>query len=127
MRAGADVVVLEARERVGGRVEQVPLPDGRTLQIGGEVVAEFHTASLELAAELGLTIEPSYASLPGVSTWGLVDGVLTGDDPPWFTPEEAAADERCEEAFRRLCRTVDPDDPWSHPDAAAAALSSGSS
>jgi monoamine oxidase len=118
MRAGADMVVLEARERVGGRVEQVPLPDGRTLQMGGEVVAGFHTAYLELAAELGLTIEPSYASLPGVSTWGLVEGVLTGDDPPWFTPEEAAANGRCEESFRQLCRTIDPDHPWSHPDAA---------
>ncbi|HRD63051.1 MAG TPA: FAD-dependent oxidoreductase, partial [Nocardioides sp.] len=32
--AGARVTVLEARDRVGGRVEQVELPDGRRVQLG---------------------------------------------------------------------------------------------
>ncbi|MET0684280.1 MAG: FAD-dependent oxidoreductase, partial [Solirubrobacteraceae bacterium] len=36
--AGADVVVLEARHRAGGRVEQTELADGRLVQLGGEVV-----------------------------------------------------------------------------------------
>ena len=36
--AGADVVVLEARNRPGGRVEQTELADGRLVQLGGEVV-----------------------------------------------------------------------------------------
>ncbi len=35
---GADVLVLEARNRVGGRVEQVTLDDGRIVQLGGEVI-----------------------------------------------------------------------------------------
>ena len=35
---GAAVTVLEARDRVGGRVEQAELPDGRLVQLGGEVV-----------------------------------------------------------------------------------------
>ena len=38
-RGGADVVVLEARNRPGGRVEQTTLADGRLVQLGGEVVA----------------------------------------------------------------------------------------
>src|SRR5213076_20920 len=33
-RGGEDVLVLEARDRPGGSVEQVALPDGRTLQMG---------------------------------------------------------------------------------------------
>ena len=41
---GADVLVLEARDRVGGRVEQVTLHDGRIVQLGGEVVGNGHTA-----------------------------------------------------------------------------------
>ena len=45
--------VLEARDRVGGRVEQLELPDGRVLQLGGEVVGAFHTAYLALAASSG--------------------------------------------------------------------------
>ena len=37
-RDGVDVVVLEARNRPGGRVEQTQLEDGRLVQLGGEVV-----------------------------------------------------------------------------------------
>ena len=32
-RSGADVIVLEARDRVGGRVEAVMLPDGRSAAV----------------------------------------------------------------------------------------------
>ena len=40
---GADVLVLEARDRVGGRVEQVSVDDGRPVQLGGELVGAAHT------------------------------------------------------------------------------------
>ena len=53
---GADVLVLEARARVGGRVEQVTLDDGRLVQLGGEVIGNAHTAYQQLVAELGLTL-----------------------------------------------------------------------
>ncbi len=55
-RAGTDVMVLEARARTGGRVEQQWLPDGRPVQLGGELTAEWQYAYLELVAELGLTV-----------------------------------------------------------------------
>jgi monoamine oxidase len=77
-RGGADVLVLEARSRVGGRVEATTLPDGRTVQLGGEVIGHVHTAYLELVAELGLTVEPSYVADPGEISWGLADGVFVG-------------------------------------------------
>ncbi len=50
---GADVLVLEARDRVGGRVEQVTLTDGRLVQMGGEVVGSGHPAYLALSASSG--------------------------------------------------------------------------
>ena len=65
---GAQVTVLEARDRVGGRVEQVELPDGRLVQLGGEVVGNAHTAYLGLVAELGLTLRASYVAEPGEIT-----------------------------------------------------------
>jgi monoamine oxidase len=115
--AGADVVVLEARDRPGGRVEAVPLPDGRTMQAGGEVFGREHRAYGELATELGLTIETSYVDDPGEMSWGLQEGVVVGDDAPWMNDRERADAERIDREFTRLAATVDPDDPWRHPDA----------
>jgi monoamine oxidase len=119
VRAGADVVVLEARPRVGGRVESVTLDDGRVVQTGGEVFGHDHRAYRELVDDLGLAIEPSYVAEPGQMSWGLVDGVFIGDDPPWMTAEERADLERVERAFATLAREVDAGDPWSHPRAAS--------
>jgi monoamine oxidase len=114
-RGGADVVVLEARNRPGGRVEQTDLADGRLVQLGGEVVAPFHTAYTELVGELGLTLVPAFPDLPGEDTWLLVDGRHVGADHPWFDDVDRRSYEQVEHAFRELTRTVDPDDPWSHP------------
>jgi monoamine oxidase len=117
--AGADVLVVEARDRPGGRVEAVALPDGHTAQAGGEVFGPGHTAYAQLVDELGLAVGPSYVADPGEISWGLVDGVYVGDDLPWMTDRERADTERVQDAFVALAETVDPDDPWSHPDAAA--------
>jgi monoamine oxidase/putrescine oxidase len=117
MRGGADVIVLEARSRVGGRVDALTLPDGRTVQLGGEVVGAGHTAYLELISELGLAVEPSYVADPGEMTWGLHEGVFVGDQAPWMNAEEHADAERIDSLFASLAASVDPDDPWSHPDA----------
>ncbi len=117
--AGADVVVLEARSRPGGRVEQTTLEDGRLVQLGGEVVGEFHTAYRDLVAELGLSLVPAFPGLPGVDTAVLVDGRHLGDDFDWMTDQDRSSYAAAEAAFIKLCLEVDPDDPWSHPDAAA--------
>ncbi len=81
VRGGADVLVLEARNRVGGRVEQVTLDDGRIVQLGGEVIGNSHTAYQELVAELGLTLIPSYVAEPGELTYVLHEGAFVGDTP----------------------------------------------
>jgi monoamine oxidase len=114
--AGADVVVLEARPRVGGRVEAVELEDGRVAQGGGEVIGEEHRSYRELVGELGLALEPSYVADPGAMSWGLEEGVFVGDDGPWLSEDERADLLRVEAEFARLATTVDAEDPWSHPD-----------
>ncbi len=116
--AGVDVVVVEARSRPGGRVEQTVLDDGRAVQLGGEVVGPGHTAYRKLVAELGLTMEQAFPSRPGEDTWVLADRVVIGDGMPWLDAADRTSYERAEQAFGRLVRTVDPDDPWSHPEAA---------
>ncbi len=117
-RAGADVLLLESRDRVGGRVAQTGLPDGRLVQLGGEVVGPAHTAYAQLVAELDLTLEPAFTSVAGEDTWALVDGVVVGGPERWLGREDLAAYARVESRFAALARTVDPRDPWGHPDAA---------
>jgi monoamine oxidase len=117
-RAGVDVVVLEARDRAGGRVEQTTLADGRLVQLGGEVVGPFHTAYGGLAAELGLTLVPAFPSLPGADTAVLSSGrVVVGDHFPWMSEADRASYDVAEAAFRDLAATVDPVNPWAHADA----------
>jgi monoamine oxidase len=115
--AGADVLVLEARARAGGRVEQTTTADGRLIQLGGEVIADFHTYYRQLVAELGLTIVPSFTDIDGESTWLMRDGVFRGDDLPWSSDKDRAVYDRLDKAFAVLAASVNPDDPWSHPDA----------
>src|SRR5262245_21073660 len=117
-RKGADVLVIEARERVGGRVEQVRLDDGRVVQLGGEVIGSAHTAYQSLVGELGLTLVPSYVAEPGQLTYALHDGIYIGDPPTWFDPADHLSMRVVEEEFARLAGTVDPANPWAHPDAA---------
>jgi monoamine oxidase len=64
MKGGTDVLVVEARNRPGGRVEQTTRPDGRIVQLGGEVIGPFHEAYLGLAEELGLTSCLPFPSCP---------------------------------------------------------------
>ncbi|WP_328392575.1 FAD-dependent oxidoreductase [Streptomyces sp. NBC_00390] len=116
---GADVLVVEARDRVGGRVEQTALPDGRLVQLGGEVVGRAHTAYLGLAGELGLTLVPSYVAEAGFMARATPEGVSAGDPPHWFGPGDDACHRRLTAAFTALAGTVDPDDPWSRPEATA--------
>ncbi len=114
---GADVVVLEARDRPGGRVVQTQMSDGRLVQLGGELTGAFQTAYRGLVEELGLTLEPAFPSIPGEDTYVLAEGRFVGNDFPWMADEDRASYAKVEQAFRELVKTVDPDDPWSHPEA----------
>jgi monoamine oxidase len=114
---GADVVVLEARDRPGGRVLQTQMPDGRLVQLGGEVTGAFQTAYRGLVEELGLTLESAFPSIPGEDAYMLAEGRFVGSDFPWMTDEDRASYAKVEQAFGELVKTVDPDDPWSHAEA----------
>jgi monoamine oxidase len=53
-RGGAEVVVLEARSRVGGRVWSQRLPNGAVVEMGAEYILPGNTAIRELAGRFGL-------------------------------------------------------------------------
>jgi monoamine oxidase len=113
---GAQVTVLEARGRVGGRVEQVELADGRLVQLGGEVVGHAHTSYLALVEELGLTLTASYVAEPGEITRQVPGSVDVGDWPSWCTPADRASYDEVEAALDKVLSSIDPVDPWACPD-----------
>jgi len=66
--AGADVVVLEARDRVGGRVHSHHFGDGQTCERGAEFIDSNHAEVLALADRLGLTLSERSAELDPAAT-----------------------------------------------------------
>lgn len=68
-RAGAEVVVLEGRERVGGalRIAEV---DGTTTDVGAEALLARRPEALDLCAELGLEVVHPATSSAAVWTHG---------------------------------------------------------
>jgi monoamine oxidase len=59
-KAGHSVCVVEARNRVGGRVWTERLPDGTALNWGGTFIGEGHERMSSLCKELGLEIHRQY-------------------------------------------------------------------
>jgi monoamine oxidase len=60
--AGREVVVLEARDRVGGRLFNATLGEGVTVDLGGQWVGSDHTRVQRLAGELGIEIFPQHGA-----------------------------------------------------------------
>lgn len=58
--SGAEVTVLEARDRVGGRTEGGSTEDGTPVELGGQWVGPTQNRMYELIAELGLETFPTW-------------------------------------------------------------------
>lgn len=82
------------------------------------MTSEWQFAYTELVAELGLTLEPSYTALDLPYAWGAHEGISVGRIAPWMDAADADDLARLEVELSALSRGVDPDDPWSHPEAA---------
>jgi monoamine oxidase len=67
--AGRHVVVLEARDRIGGRIHTVDDPGLRLpIELGAEFVHGRPTELVELIRETGLTLEPVSEDRPGLGS-----------------------------------------------------------
>jgi monoamine oxidase len=67
---GGSVVVLEARDRVGGRLLNEDIGDGKGVEVGGQWVGPTQDRVLALAGELGLETFPTYSQGENLIEYG---------------------------------------------------------
>ncbi|MGQ0831211.1 MAG: flavin monoamine oxidase family protein [Microthrixaceae bacterium] len=117
-QAGMAVVVLEARDRVGGRIWTAELADGTPVDRGGAWLAPKHDVMLGLANEFGIDTYKAHVSGAHV----LVDGnrlrTYTGLIPK-ISPLAVLAIARAQHRIDRLAKKLPLDAPWTAPQAAA--------
>jgi len=110
-QAGKDVVVLEARERVGGRL-RTEQHDGADFEIGGQWVSPDQDALISLLHELGLQTYARYRA--GASLYVGRDGERRRFDGPDLPVDAttAAAMDQLTKTLDGLAADMDPDRPW---------------
>ena len=100
------VVVLEARDRVGGRTLNESIGGGHVVEAGGEFAGPRHTAVLALAGELGIKTFPTYFDGKTVYFLGgqrsLVEGDRIGEGDLLTSPD----------TFRKMLEQVPLEKPW---------------
>jgi monoamine oxidase len=116
-QAGRSVVVLEARDRIGGRVWTQHLDDGTAVDRGGGWIAPYHDAVAALAAEVGISTYKTWVKGAHL----LVDGDrirrYTGLIPK-ISPLAVLSIARAQMKVDRLSKHVPLDAPWTAPRAA---------
>jgi putrescine oxidase len=112
--AGRDVVVLEARDRVGGRLWNTEI-GGEANELGGEWVAPYHSRLHALLEELGVGLFPAYRE--GEDVYVDESGRArrhSGDDHGLSSAQERALVEG-DAKLDTLAKELDPEAPWDHP------------
>ena len=117
-RAGASFVVLEARDRVGGRTLNHPIRGGEVVEIGGQWVGPTQDRALQLIDRLGLRIYDTYVDGSNVY---YRDGNLqtyTGTIPP-ANPASLVELQLVITQLDLMAAEIPPEAPWQAPNAVA--------
>ena len=113
---GIDCIVLEARDRVGGRTLNHPIGDGKIVEVGGQWVGPTQTRVLELMRELGLESFPTYHQGEHViESEGELDR-YTGTIPK-LAKHVLADFGQAQWKLDRMARKVPAEAPWTAPKA----------
>lgn len=115
--AGRSVVLLEARDRVGGRTLNHTLANGSVIESGGAFVGPTQDRVLALLDELGIRTFPEYAQGDNLYVAnGLPPLRYTGTVPP--DPTTLADAAVFQTRVDRMSRQIPVDAPWAAADAA---------
>ena len=110
VRLGYDVVVLEGRDRVGGRSSTTTIA-GSPVDLGGTFVGPTQDAVLELAAELGCETVPTHSRGKNLIKWrGRVRAYRS--TIPRLSMLELFDVSRIQWRFERISRRVSVAEPW---------------
>ncbi len=112
--AGHSVVVLEARARVGGRLENAELSNGQVVELGGQWVGEGHEELRSLLSSQGLELVDSTDGDVVVKARGRVSHVTSLSEPSAhsLSPFELADLGQGLLRFRRLADRVANNKGW---------------
>lgn len=117
LAAGLQPLVLEADERVGGRILTEEVLPGLPLELGAQWIGDTHHRMFALAAELGVETFPQYEQ--GETSYQLAGtGVLREDEFHTRFAAELAELERVLRLLDELAAEVPPEAPWLAPHAA---------
>src|SRR5579872_4065627 len=114
--AGKTVAVVEARDRVGGRVVNHVLGDGQVLEMGGQWVGPTQDRVLSLAKDTAVETFPTYDDGRKVLHFNGKRGTYKGTIPR-LNPLVLAEVGRVQARLESLARKVPLDAPWTAPKA----------
>ena len=118
LAAGLSVLVLEARDRVGGRLLNHTLEGGAVVELGGQWVGPTQDRVLDLADELNVGLFPTYVEGEHYLAVGGEVKRYGGDD--FLLPEDALADVgETQQRLAQMVAEVPLDEPWRTAEAAA--------
>jgi monoamine oxidase len=115
-RAGATALVLEARDRVGGRTLNHPIGDGKVVEVGGQWIGPGQDRMAALAREMKVATFPTYSKGHNVIEF---DGKLKRyrGTIPRIGPHVLADMAQAQLKIGRLAKRVPLDKPWEAPNA----------
>jgi monoamine oxidase len=109
--AAREVLVLEARDRVGGRTLNEQIGDGKVVEIGAQWVGPTQDRVLALISELGLETFPTYVKGTNVFERGGRLGKYKGTIPK-VNPIGLAEVGLLLKRLNRMASEVPPEAPW---------------